>query len=66
MKLIKTIDESDQGIKDEIGREGKTAFTEVSSTLSRLVWVVCFAFFSILRREHGIWPEKQVLEEWCA
>lgn len=53
MKLINTVDESDQGIKDEIGREGKMAFTEVSSTLSRLVWVVCFAFF--FHSQEGAW-----------
>lgn len=29
----------------EIGREGKIAFPEVSSTLNRSVWVVCFTFF---------------------
>ena len=54
MKLINAIDESGQGIKDEkrLVQKEEMAFPEVSRILSRLVWVVCFAFF---RSQEGAW-----------
>lgn len=65
-KLINTIYESREGIKDEKGlvEKEKMGSPELSSTLSRLGLSGLFCFLSVLRKKHEIcWPEKQILEE---